>query len=363
MHYLVVIACFFTISPTFASDIESVVLTNYAIKELDGLNSHHKKCSDENPPCSGLLSQYILDAKSDGGYFGTIKSNWNTCQREINRSHRFSTSTDLAKYLNEKSDTAIGPIHYDRITSCTSGNAEEDKSTTGTYFYLLNRMKMGANSSLEQIATIDSLLGDNEKNILEGLNCGSILLPQTTLRCEELKKCKSKVGALSQLASETAWAEKMISQAKQKISEITFRRGYRANDPRVKKINNIIRFYEMKYPWLQSETYNNHRKGKGQKLKDIQEAIKAQLINNRATLKDSYSQFRYGAACLGEMDREEAACSVDALKKLLEKAPTFSAVEFSNNNNEEVMESIAAKQFYDAACCVDNSSRDQDATA
>ncbi|MBC7429889.1 MAG: hypothetical protein H7336_14845 [Bacteriovorax sp.] len=326
----------------------------------------------EQKSCSYLFNLFERD-RSTGMFFGMISNSpWDTCKKYISNSKEISLN-ELEKKLSENDRTSLGlrnnyftskveeclPKKYKRNDSDVT--AQSKIMLTMGYDYL-NRIKKSTGQIAEEIKSLNSIVGEP---IDTGLPCGEFSMPHDSKICQDIKALKCKplnelniyTDNLYENAIEPLFALKgsYNSLMDSFVKTRTLRKP--ANQEILKELTNKIKSLENQFPVLKGKSLKPFLEkettdGKIPSKSKLQNAIKAQLVENRANLSKKLNENIEMDNCIVYGD--DSYCK--KFTENFERMPAREEVTFFEKSSTSSirLKNLAASELYGANQCMDN---------
>ncbi len=226
----------------------------------------------------------------------------------------FKSAKNFENYLKRKEPfSKLSPPLA--VSNCLSGLSEDQRqSFLADYYNSSYRLESGLNQSLQNISSIDSLLGNEP---LKNTDCEKIKLSKTVFhRCRKLKTCSNSDGgkALHKTAEDTLLALKGIraidkelktlrnSQERRKRARRGKKLSSKTQDELKKKIKDLEdrkRDLQGLYPWVMGKKFKDqYKENKDYTKEEIAQLVRTQLSHTREKLTDVLKETRQVYACV-----------------------------------------------------------------
>lgn len=361
-------------SNSFAQDEDSVQSQTTSVIKLTQTLNHHAALTQPDCGTPLIYNQYldcpefllnkIISANEKSSLLSLIGSPDEMCSETID--HEFKTAGDLEKFLATKMPYSIDADPQLLSKGCLAPselhpnalNQKKAKQAVATYYTLINRLKNGTISTLQSIASIDSLLGTSP--LLKDVDCSDPHISAKANWCAQLKQnsCAPK-GGLENLASETLNELQVIADLEKKILEVKDSAMTCGNDGTcatvlstdqqklIDSFQQIIASIQFQYPWTTGKTFtqylSDHRGGMISKLETalnpendahpeltyqtVHDALYSQLVENRKAELDRLNRFKTGSSCLNSRWPSSSQCK--DLDSIIDETPPITSLDLS----------------------------------
>jgi hypothetical protein len=313
---------------------------------------------------AGIVSQMVnsdVYSGKKGSAFGLVGSPDQLCPSTID--HDYASPQDLENHLATSPDSALGasPTMLSGPNSCLSNQPysavghprpypnHDAKEFVGTYYYLHKRLEQGQQSTLESIASIDSILGQPP---LHDVDCSDPILKKSQRWCEKFraKKCspqggledKSPDGIVQKTVGWTETYDNLDTKEEDIKAGTAIHTGrgatvYRPLTPteqdEIKQIETAKAAIASQYPWITGSEFrkylNQHKAGMfgnghpEYQYQNIHDAIYSQLTMDRKGSLQRISNLKRAGKCLNQNLFEYSSCK-DLDEVIDETAPLSS---------------------------------------
>ena len=275
---------------------------------------------------------------------------------------RFTNADDLRQRLAQ-TYPELGTFASQQAARCSvsAGGDVSARYRVSKFYNNLKRFNEGATRVFEEVAAINSLLGQSNAN----LDCqfvGSSSLQQARSRCLQIKSnCNSNTNQLATFAQQSQQEEptykavvEQLSQVNRICNRLTDKYRNRTNivsaakpsettceqvlvirtfenictnyswqelqqlnscSDTIEKINIAKSEIEARNPWFRTQNYFELRK-----TKNVSESIRLQLATNKTELLKKINQYRDSAVCLMGFNQTEN-CDIEEYRKTLSETP------------------------------------------
>ena len=227
------------------------------------------------------------------------------------------------------------------------------KTVVAHYYSTRYRLTKGIEESLDQVATIDSLLGEP---LLKNQSCGGASSPRIHAYCKQLKQkgrqCRN-TESLERAAQDTLVAMEGLREI-EKTSQRMLRQR-RGGSKEYKELQVRKETIENMYPWLRGKIFKDGYK-KGMSVDDGKKLLRKQLRATRSKVLKRRGRYEKALHCVGGQSRE---CR--GFLEVLSKAPALNVKEVmgtggrgsndSNGNNNRARQDVIAGSYLQAAGC------------
>ncbi|MBU6376308.1 MAG: hypothetical protein KGQ59_09960 [Bdellovibrionales bacterium] len=320
------------------------------------------------PSCVGYIQDQIHKDreaglfKSVGNLFGMpVETPRDACKVVVLKTLE-TPPLEIEKRLAENSLTTLGadPALVNSCLDQAQLQGNDEKSVAVAEYYLsMNRLKMGAQSSLEILASIDSALG---QRLLSDQTCSGSGIQAVDEKCRALQACQPQNG-LDQQAAEIEKVLGMSAGIDRQIQELKQGREEQMAgselglvslpDTATKDLKQVEKIHQLKtlksailsmYPALEGKAFRaSYDPQKG----NVKSALQAQLRATRQAISKDLLQYQQGMKCLsGPLSC--GAC--DNLEETLQKTPPFRAQAFRGADSLTSGD-LAVQNFLGAAEC------------
>ncbi len=326
----------------------------------------------EQKSCSYLFNLFERD-RSTGMFFGMISdSPWDTCKKYIKTSQDISL-TELEKKLAENNRTALGlrnNYFSSKVAECLPEKYKRnDKDVVAQskiiltlgYDYL-NRIKKSTGQLTEEIKALNSIIGES---IDTGIPCGDFSMPHDSKICQDIRNQKCKPLNELNLYTDTLYENAIEPLIALKSSYKSLLDGFvktrtlgrHANQEILKDIRNKIKSLENQFPLLKGKTLGpfldkETADGKIPSKSKLQNAVKAQLVENRANLSKKLDENIDMNNCLVYGDDSYCKKFTDNFERM----PPREDVTFFEKGSSPAnrLKNYAASELYGTNQCMDN---------
>jgi hypothetical protein len=270
--------------------------------------------------CPKYLTEFIKE-DSEGTSLPEKASPEEVCLHS-DKAH-FKSANDLENGFAAWSGTALSHNGPSLDASCLLNVKGKDQKISdrrrslvvGEYYYDMNRFKLGTAEHLDEIVSIDSILGTP---ILKGVDCkqftnfGAIKSSCNSFQTE--LKCKAQ-NSLTSLAKETLKALAVRRDLNKEIRTTT--------DPKKRpQIEAAVKAMGNQYPWMKGTVFMN-KCSAWDKCSEAQvaSAIKDQLIDDRSKHVGSLALIHDSVECMNDPKAESDHC--ENLDRNLKRMPEF----------------------------------------
>lgn len=336
-----------------------------AQRRMQGQRALGEQCNPQNT-CSDFIETLESDENTPR-FLGFIEAAAPVCQQIFDETRtqyakRFTNAAALKQKLSQ-TYPELGTFAAQQAGRCVVSDAGDASARyrVSKFYNNLKRFNEGATRAFEEMAAINSLLGQSNAN----LDCeftGSSSLQQAKTRCLQIKSnCNSGASQLANYAQQSTEEEPtykalvdQLTQVNRTCNLLTEKFRNRSNivsatnpsatrceqilvnrtfedfctnytwqelqqlnscDNAKDKINIAKSEIESRNPWFRSANYFELRK-----TKSVSESIRLQVTTNKTELRNKITEYRDAAVCLMGFNQTEN-CDIEKYRKTLAETP------------------------------------------
>lgn len=336
-----------------------------AQRRLQSQHALGEKCNPQNT-CSDFITTLEADENTPR-FLGFIEAAAPVCQQifdetKFEYAKRFTNAEALRQKLSQ-TYSELGTFAAQQAGRCVASDAGDASARyrVSKFYNNLKRFNEGATRAFEEIAAINSLLGQSNSN----LDCeftGSSSLQQAKTRCQQIKRsCNSNTSQLATYAQQSAEEEptykalgEQLDQVKRTCNLLTSKFRNRTSivsatkptatsceqllvnrtfenfctnynwqelqqlnacQETIDKVNFAKSQIEARNPWFRSANYFELRKNNS-----VSESIRLQVTTNKSELRKKITEYRDAAVCLLGFNQTEN-CDIDKYRQTLAETP------------------------------------------
>lgn len=295
---------------------------------------------------------------------GLLKSDEKMCSGHVAESEKFN-SARLLKLYQEQSPDVLDRATATRLNDCVRKypNASANKLVS-KYVVHQKRVNNASQAYLTELVAIDSVLGAAGKPASPKLEeiCSKSPSQEILKSCDFLlKKCKEPAN-LQSLVQQTQDGMQSLSSLTADLSQLQTKVASSSGDEqrslKVKMglIQIQIDSLERGIPWVQGQKFKDVFK----KRKNVQEALIAQLQENRSKIGSRFDRLQEVGRCLRGHDGDH--CEPNELRKDIEEAPPLPNVSIDWKDSGRLQERLAISRYQNYQECILERKADQDRT-
>ena len=309
----------------------------------------------KNVSASNRCPSYLVEKVKEDSKIGI--RNWfgkksgssdDYCSNALSKLTDTPDAAELSKRLASHPMTSFGDKGESISENCLGSvqDPERKKLLVAEYHSNTARLKVASISTLESMATIDSLLG---KNSLQDVDCSQSGMPRMEANCKKLKSCQAR-GGLEQQAKEIQDIYPQYLALKKEVSNINSSNALSAMSMGPGYISNPAQMSAMKersdkssenqkkilaleamYPALTGKVFKSTFDPSKQ---NFQEALRSQLEKSREKISEQFNDYQKGIRC---MSGRSGSC--DDFDKTMKSAPPLNIQAFKRGEGLSVEDS------------------------
>lgn len=358
-------------------------------------------CQSANQCPPALEDLHANDQEHRLSIFGAsiLKSQYQACIKAVDRQYnttvsRFDDPKSLKNFLAQKYKNWNQTFHFP-IWTCSSKSSAETNIKVSKYYYYLDRYSRGIDSSLEELSSVNAILGSSP--LTKGLHCDKQVFPDAIKRCQELAACPANANAknLDLMAAKSKEAgpkyQDLLNKMKltnqscsrhlneikkhevdiqkqgtKKVCTQTFSKSDRLTNycvtydkkdlekikscqEQIASIQMSLTIQESTFPWFKDPGYFESIKN----LRTEKDAIRESLIKTKAALLGMNRDIVTATDCL----RRNKSCSTESLRSALNMTPEIPEV-YGKDPFQNTLNS-----YYFTQQCLENGVADINKTA
>ena len=221
---------------------------------------------------------------------------------------------------------------------------EKHKLVLAEYYLTQHRLESGMSNTLQDIATIDQLIGNPP---LDKINCRRFqLILNIQSECDSLKKCPDSEVDLNQSAKDTMKVMSDIKAIDKEIRKLKGPRGrsrsktYKKNKDKIQKLEEIKAVLQNLYPWTVGSIFQDEYK-ENINAEQTAELIKEHLSHTKKKLKKNINEMKDAVTCI----RHNRNCNKVNYDKVMAKTPVVDVKQiFQQDQSDQDVQSMSDEQ-------------------